>query len=113
MQKIEGEITRGVWYTIASKSAIKHHGAWRLHDDAVMSIDLAKAAYDKGEIEMAQGRDGANFYLRVLFRREKAADRLGWFARVESEHEQAMKKAEIRRALGSYAGARRQPQAQI
>lgn len=55
--KIEGEIPKGVWFVIASRSSKQDGAGWRLHDDAVISIDAAKEEHDAGRIDMAQGRD--------------------------------------------------------
>jgi hypothetical protein len=93
MIKYEGAIPRGVWFVIATRSSKKDGAGWRLHDDAVMSIDAAKEAHDGGLLDMAQGRDQETFYLKVMFRTKPDTKRKPWFFRTESEHDKAMKRA--------------------
>ena len=103
MAKIEGEIPKGVWFVIASRSSKKDGSGWRLHDDAVISIDAAKEACDAGLLDMAQGRDETMFYQKIRFRTKPEKDRRPWFSRHESEHDAAMSRAV------NYVGTRRMP----
>lgn len=100
--KIEGAIPKGVWFVIASRCSTKNGAGWRLHEDAIISIDAAREAHDAGMLDMLQSRKGDMFYQNVRFRVVPDKERRPWFFRPESDHDKKQKKAAIR-----YPGERR------
>ena len=67
---------------IARRRLDKTDAKWTAAPGATMTIAAARAAYDDGLIEIAQGRDGDYATLYAIPRRHKA-ERLPWFGRME------------------------------
>lgn len=58
--------------------------AWKPVAGAAMTVGQAQDAYDRGEIEMAQGRDGDAMLLFAIPRVQRATGRRPWFGRREA-----------------------------
>lgn len=59
-------------------------GEWKPVAGAPMTIGQAQDAYDRGEIELAQGRDGDAMLLFAIPRVHRDAGRRPWFGRREA-----------------------------
>lgn len=73
--------TRCPDHQIIARRALHIAGAtWRPAPGAPLSIAAARDAYDRGEIELATGRDGDYATLYAIPRRERDI-RTAWFGR--------------------------------
>lgn len=111
MTKDIADIEKNTWFTIATRDASKDGAGWKASPGAVLGVQDAKAAYDKGFLEMSQRRLGDTFSLVILVRRRQDKERQCWFFKPESEWDQKLikKRQEMARRRNHYPSERRSP----